>query len=356
MNYLQMGHLALEPECHVKGHILDGRPRHAKEVLLTAGWFRTAINRHLLNYWKAHFIVLNSKVLYFLYRVVRSDAIVIDIRLLGDPSDDTERFYSVIPKWKDRPSLCQLSAEDQQWGWRQLKQYGISEEDWFVCIHCREDRYSPNAEHLHRNADIATYDQAVAAILDRGGWCIRVGESSTKVSESSHSKIIDYAHSRLKSDRMDVFLCAACRFFLGNTSGLFCLASLFGRPCAQAHMIPMACLPLTEKDLSIFKLLRSRETRSILTFQQVFDSPIANYQRTQPYKEQGIEWIDNTSEDIYELTCEMLDILDEKVDYIEADSERQRRFWKLVSKGHLGHGGAGRIGRSFLKRHEVLLP
>jgi len=78
---------------------------------------------------------------------------------------------------------------------------------------------------LIRNANISDYTDAMRAIVARGGWCIRVGDPTMRPLDPIPG-VVDYARSSSKSDWMDLFLCARCRFFLGNTSGYSVLRDL----------------------------------------------------------------------------------------------------------------------------------
>src|SRR5256885_8476241 len=59
---------------------------------------------------------------------------------------------------------------------------------------------------------------AVQEITRRGGWVVRLGDPTMEPFPPTPA-VIDYAHSRLKSPATDVFLCGACRFFIGVASG-----------------------------------------------------------------------------------------------------------------------------------------
>ena len=48
--------------------------------------------------------------------------------------------------------------------------------------------------------------------------------------------MIDYACSDLRSDWMDIFLCAQCRFFIGCQSGLSAVPSVFGVPVVMTDL------------------------------------------------------------------------------------------------------------------------
>ena len=65
--------------------------------------------------------------------------------------------------------------------------------------------------------------------------------------------VIDYAWSNLKSDRLDFCIIGKARFMIGNTSGITCLASVMGIPCAVTNVVPFCVGWLTEKDIFIPK-------------------------------------------------------------------------------------------------------
>ena len=66
---------------------------------------------------------------------------------------------------------------------------------------------------MYRNADPETYYKAFKYITESGGFVIRVGNSNMK-KLIKMKNVIDYAHSDLKSDFMDVYLGATSNFLL----------------------------------------------------------------------------------------------------------------------------------------------
>jgi len=127
------------------------------------------------------------------------------------------RVHDVQSRWADRAPLFRLSEAEIARGEGQLRILGIPEGAWFVCVHSREGGYSPGDEwqHSFRNANISDYTDAMRAIVARGGWCVRVGDPTMRPLDPM-AGVVDYARSSSKSDWMDLFLCARCRFFLGS--------------------------------------------------------------------------------------------------------------------------------------------
>ena len=158
-----------------------------------------------------------------------------------------------------------------------------------------------------------------------------------------------------RSDWMDVFLCSEAKFFVGNTLGLYLLATAFGTPCALANVIPSSHFMLAPTDISILKLIWSDRLNRYLTFPEIFSRPIANYRFAKLFTENGLRVDENTEEELRELVMEMFDRVEGS--YHETAEERalQKQFFSLLRPWHYGHGAAGRIGAGFLKRHRDLL-
>jgi putative glycosyltransferase (TIGR04372 family) len=170
--------------------------------------------------------------------------------------------------------------------------------------------------------------------------------------------LVDYALSAAKSPRMDVFLCARARFFLGNTSGLFLVSSAFGVPCALANMVPVASMAPGRHDLSIPKLLWSSSRGRPLTFPEIFSGGLANSMQASAYADAGIVLRENSPDDILDLTLDMLDRLDAAqrgaADPIASDP-LAKRFRQLLRPGDYAYGTVSSVSPRFLARHRELL-
>ena len=87
---------------------------------------------------------------------------------------------------------------------------------WFVPLHVREGTYDGRRAGLHgiHNAEMATYLPAIAEITRRGGWVIRMGDPGMSRMPPLPN-VIDYCHSDLRADWMDIFIATQGRFMLG---------------------------------------------------------------------------------------------------------------------------------------------
>jgi putative glycosyltransferase (TIGR04372 family) len=268
----------------------------------------------------------------------------------------TAKYYAVNAEWGNRAPLLKLSEVDRVRGRRTLEAIGVPSGAWFVCVHVREGGFSPVDEklHAHRNSDVMRVIPAMELVTSQGGWCIRMGDATMKPLPILR-QVVDYAHHPARSDWMDIFLCADCRFFLGNSSGLFTVSEIFGVPCAMANMIPLSTLGYSPKDISIPKLLRRREETDYLRFNKVFESPLADYRLAKLYDDAGVEVEENSAEDIRDLVAEMLGRLEGKFIETEEDRELQRRYMAFFRPGHYSYGAASRTGTVFLRKYKQLL-
>jgi len=351
----RIGHLSIEPDCYVK----EGRLGLRKKIL---GIFlvppKTAANKVLLRLWAEELPFITSgfwcRMLVPLARIRWASHPISDYAVA---INQTALCPSIQAKWKGRAPLLSLSPDLLLQGRKSLVQLGLPADAWYVCVHSREAGYSPSDEHLHsyRNSDIDHYVLAMRSIVERGGWCIRVGEPTSKPILPMKG-VIDYAHSPVRSESMDVFLCASCKFFLGNSSGLHLLSSVFGVSSALANLVPISTsLPFFPGDIGIPKLLRRVDTGEALKFSEILGSPVGNYRFSEQYVKDGIAVEENSPEDIRELALEMLERRIGTPTYTPEDEFLQQRFRSLFREGHYSFGADSRIGRDFLRKYANII-
>lgn len=350
----RIGHLAIEPDTLLKAQKLG--------IIQPRRWFVLApkhrvANQHLMRYWEQYFIVFRSTFTCFIVNAIslwpflRYDA----SRFINN-SKGTQLTYDINKQWGNKPPILKLSEVDQQFAEQQLALLGLPQNAWFVCVHVREGGFSPVDEvlHCHRNGKIENVLPAITEITRRGGWVVRMGDP-TMVPLKPMPQVIDYAHHPLRSDRLDILLCAKARFILGNTSGLFLVSSVFGVPSALANMIPMPTLGCCYDDLSIPKLLRRATTKEYLSFNEIMNSPVSTFRYASLYQQHQIIVEENTAEDILALTKEMLDRLAGEFIESEEDKRLHDQYMALMTPKHYSYGAISKISVNFLKRYQYLL-
>lgn len=357
-NPLRIGEIAHEFDLYEKMRLFGWGPK-GRGILL-ARKVDTA-NLCFMEYWKRYFVVISNPLLFFLLYLLAAFTqynIACPKMPDGKVVHGNRAHIAVQKRWENegRAPLLKLSNSHYERGWDCLEQLGVPRETWFVCLHVREPGYlkeGDNSHNTYRDADINTYLLAVKTIVENGGWVIRMGDPTMKpLPPMEH--VIDYVHSDVRSDWMDIFCCAECRFFLGTTSGLFLVSFVFGVPCALANFTPMVERPWSGKDIFIPKLYWSKTKDRYFTFEEALAPQIRNCYDGRKIESSGIQLVDNTPEEINDMVVEMLDRLDGTLEYTAEDERMQKRFNKLLP--YESYGIASRIGRDFLRNYELLLP
>jgi putative glycosyltransferase (TIGR04372 family) len=350
----RIGHLAAEVDCFLKAQALGELPVRRWFLLAPSG---QVANAHLMTYWRQRLPVVTHPVACLLLGTMsRWIFLRYDVSHYVLKLGATQDIYRLNADWGGRPPQLALTDEDRTWSRTALAELGIPDGTWFVCIHVREPGFSPadEAAHAHRNGDPAALLPAVAEIVRRGGVCVRMGDPSMS-RLTGIPGLIDYAHHPLRSPRMDIVLCARTRFFLGNSSGLALVSSVFGVPSVLVNMIPLSALAVLPVDLATPKLLRDAGDGRLLRFDQILTSPAGDFRYASLFAKAGLVPVENEPEDILAVVCEMIDRLDGRFAVAPEDEALQRRFMKLFRPGHYSYGAASRIGGAFLRRYRELL-
>ena len=318
-----IGHLAINIDIYIKTGILGWRPQ-SHTILLAPP--EQVINPCLLNYWRRYLHIITDpsliECLLPLAKIMRClEYSLYHVKIAKEQMVDVGYAFSAVQKqWEaeEHPPLLTLSPSDYERGWNSLQDLGVPKKAWFVCLHVREDGFRREGIITHRSADINTYSLAIKSIVARGGWVIRMGDPSMRPLPPM-KQVIDYAHTDAKSDWMDVFLGASCRFFLGTNSGLNCIPCIFGTPCALTNMWPISARSVQSQDLFIPKLAWSEVENRYLTFEEAL-APRFFFNLNSPLLYSwGIKVVDNTPEEINDLVLEMLDRLEGKCQYTAED-------------------------------------
>ncbi|MCP4005948.1 MAG: TIGR04372 family glycosyltransferase [bacterium] len=350
----RIGHLASEPDLFIKEGRLDLRPDFREIVLVRPD--RIA-NASMLEYWAQYLRIVRSPLLtWLLWPFAKDPRLIYDTQAYATVQKSTATYGRILTDWGDRAPLLELTSEHRRRGERVLRELGVPEGAWFVAAHCRESGFAPKDQQNFRNADALTFIPAIEEIVSRGGWCIRLGDSTMKPLPSMRN-VVDYALSDAKSDWMDVFLCASARCFLGSASGLANLSPIFGVPSAQANQVPLSVVvPCGNPMIGIPKLVWSETEARYLDFKGIFDSSVESFRYDEDWDEAGYRLVDNTADEILELVRELLEYADGAPGYTPDDERLQAAFKGLMHDGHYSYGAPGRVGRDFLRRHETLLP
>jgi putative glycosyltransferase (TIGR04372 family) len=352
---IAIGHIA-HMDYRIRAAVLAGRTS-ADMFMLWPPLDRVA-NRALLDLWRPYVTMAttetdlpypvtalaNVEENYYVKRVT-------DGRLLYFWQEAAELYEA----WdrSGRGSLVRLPPDWHSRAPAALRDLGVPENGWHVCLHVRASGF--HKHHRERmsslNASIASYVPAIREILSRGGTVIRMGDSSMPPLPKMKG-VVDYAHSPHRADWLDVYLCATARFFIGTSSGLGYVPALFDVPCVLTNWAPVGTRPWRARDLYIPKLHRDRRTRALVPFSRSFAPPLGYVHVPRMLHGMGMELVDNSPDEISEVVREMLGRLEGNIPG-SADHPARVKFDEIAASA--GCSGRSMPGADFLDRYAELL-
>ncbi|OGH61718.1 MAG: hypothetical protein A3G34_14105 [Candidatus Lindowbacteria bacterium RIFCSPLOWO2_12_FULL_62_27] len=258
-----------------------------------------------------------------------------------------------------------FTKDEKRRGETLLKAMGIRAGGAFVCFFARDSAYQDAVRPFassegwtyndFRNSSIENYLPAAEMLADQGIWVVRMGAVVQKSIQSRHPKVIDYA-TGYRSDFGDVYLMAHCKFFLGDTSGTFTLASIFDVPCALANFAPLhAHGVLGRRDLFIPKKYRHAAQDRFMRFSEILAVEADDWHPAGRYRAAGISVVENSSDEVLELAAEMNARLDGRWVAGGEDGTLQDCYRALFSPGQPVSGFTSRVGAGFLRQNKALL-
>lgn len=360
----RIGKLALLPELYLRRGDLDGRPTRTTCLFFSA----SPCNRQLQRMWARTVPVVESVWLNrLLHRLL---PLLSRTRFIQSIVDNSANHREMA---LGRPHLA-FTAEEEAEGRALLARMGIGEKDWFVCIHARSPDYlnqtgqaAASQRNRYRDSSIENYLEAARWFTAQGGFVLRMGSAvDAPLPDIGNPRIIDYA-TKNRSDFLDVYLPAKCRYFIGSTSGLTAVPEIFNVPIAWANFASYGSIAEGAKAVFAPKLLRDRASGRFLTLREVvklgaiptgpdpenrinyahFDLDLA---MTHP----EIEWIENDAEDILGLAK---DLVDRVAGREPSDEARRLHDGYLACYGESPHNSphTARLGPRFALRHKDLI-
>jgi len=350
----KIGHLAAEVDCFLKlfhmGHVDKN-----KKYFISCNYKKIS-NKKLLQIWsKSIYINTNFFINLVLDYMTFGPFMKYDVTDYVLSTAKSSMYYQVNIDWAKRPSIASLDYETIKSGNSVLKKLGIPEWSWYVCVHAREndESFADNEVHHYRNCSIDTFVDAIGEIKKRGGYCLMMGSRKLKINYNIDG-LINYSSSEFANDELDIFLCATCKFFLGNTSGLFLASSIFHVPVIQTNTIPLTGLPFRIGDFAIFKELYDENSRE-LTYKEILKSDIVDFRYSSIYDKYKLIIKDNNSVDIQNVVIEMLEFLDGKNIFTDEYFILLNKFKSMIKTNHYCYNFETYISPKFLKNKSYLL-
>src|ERR1043166_6802124 len=262
------------------------------------------------------------------------------------------------------PVPVRLSQKDETEAQRQATEVGIFAETKLVTLHVREAGFRsrpgrPEDRSMStRNARIETYDKALDFLLEQGYFIVRIGDST--MTPLNRNGVLDLAKSDKRTELLELYCLMKSDFLLGCESGLLGVSNLINLPFLSVNATdPVSSYPIRHDGLYILKRVMDRKSENVLSLADMLkEDYLFNLRNLDRY-----EYIDNTSEEILEVTKEMVERLKAKpqpnraqLEYkelISATVEDLKQRWDYIKKWGSEDGflGDGWIGRDFAERN-----
>ncbi len=255
-----------------------------------------------------------------------------------------------------------------------LCKLGIPDGAPYVAMHARDKAYTDSPDYVRRlddqfsyndfrDCDIASYLPAADWLTSQGIWVIRVGTQVESPLMTNNPMIVDYAgrYRRHLEDPecADVYIQAKCKFFVGCTAGIYYLSQIFNLPVVFVNMIPLAECGRLDHDLFILKKYWHSGENRFLTFREMAERG-ADWNRLwhdklQAYKDEGIEFVDNTPDEILELVREMNGRLEGEWEPAAGDVDLQNQFRAIFPEGNPMVDFPGHLGAAFARQNRKMI-
>ncbi len=229
-----------------------------------------------------------------------------------------------------------FTGEEIQNGQAVFKQMGIDKS--YVCVGARSNAYNKKTighdySYDFRNMSFDDYRVALKYLGKQDITAVRMGRMEAPIGEMENC--IDYA-GYYADDFMDFYLASECMFMIVNACGMFSMASFFSKPLLMVNAVPvtfgMGGIQYTDMDLYIPKKYYDANQKRYLSLREMIQVEQQCSIWGERYEEKGIQFIDNTPEEIAAAVQEMVERLTGKWQENEEDRENYNRYMEIYQE------------------------
>jgi putative glycosyltransferase (TIGR04372 family) len=349
LHYGRIGHLAFNTDLFLRRRQLGIYPDGPFYCFLSNP---NPANRQLLEMFKRVIPVFEGNILCWLYYGMLP--ILKRTPFHQDLPIDSNEYY----EFNNTKSSLYFTANEIKKGRKLLNQMGVDlDKDEFVCIFARDNAYLENiAPYVNwdyqnaRNADIDNLVETTKYLIEKGFVVIRVGSVVNKPINYSHERMKDYPYSGYQNDFLDIFILANCKFVISSgTSGMTDVAGISDRPMLTVNIGEFGYAPITKHCLYIPKKYKYLNTNNYLHFKDALN--LGNFWSDPTAL--GLEIEENSSQEILEITKEMLARLENRFSYSPDSEKLIQAYHKLWGESDLmGSSSKTPIGIKWLKTNQ----
>lgn len=264
----------------------------------------------------------------------------------------------LVTKTKQHVDFSDAEKNEAQ---RQCRKIGIDPDAPFIPVLARDNAYlksikEPTDLDSYRNVDLDTFIPAMEFLADKHK-VLRMGSVVKSELKTKHPNIFDYSLSGHRTELLDIYLSAKCRFFFSSATGLDAIASLaFRIPVLYVDFIPVNEAPILKPNcIMIPKKYWHKTEERYLTLSELLESRMAEMYTPQQLMPHNVVVHDNTPEEILAAAQEMEARLDGTWIETKEDQDRQKQFWSHFKRQSKDNICTGYIGAKFLEENPYWL-
>lgn len=241
-----------------------------------------------------------------------------------------------FPTYEIKPYQTEftLSPREIACGRQKAEEMGLGGK--FACLAARTATYNKKSmghelDYAYRDMDFLTYKPTIAYLEQEGIATVKMGrdEKSVKI-----KNCVDYAGC-YADESMDLYLAANAQFMISTFSGIVAITYLFGIPALLVNMTSVSfdagAYRYTDKDLFIPKKFFSKPKNRFLTLLEIMEVENECFMMGGAFAAKGIEFIDNTPEEILAATQEFLARLRGTWEDTEEDKKNYARWQEIFA-------------------------
>ena len=345
---------------------------------------KNTANSFLLKKWRKHLLILPNIFFLGFLKFIKNknlDSLIIPYRhpdkyLKRDWEFCTKENFKDLDMWnfydnnfvlkKTKPRI-NISKDEIFYCKKKLKQiFQNLYSEKIILFYARDKFYRENQHRTQkedmnwRNSKINTYYDSMEAMTNLSFLSIRMGKHLIdKISNNKNKKIFDYPFSNISSDILDIYLCSVCQFGIFDSGGFNSVPSLFRKPLGLVnitHRREIKNRNDSTTPLIIFKKIFSKKLNRQISFSEYEDFNVYKFQKDKDFLENNLEIIDNSSQEIKDLTIEA-EARFSSNNFVPDDESvyLQRKAKKILNELYYGNLEYINIGSKFLKQNKELI-
>lgn len=297
--HIRIGHYALETFC------LLNDPKYKKYKIILTIDENNSSNKYFKNIINKHFIIFsNTFVNLIINALFWIPFLRIPVFQYARKPESAQLAYKIFKQ--ENLNFFNLPENLLKEKKLLLNNIGLRDNDWYVCFNCRNVDYSrvDNNDFKYRNSNTLNLIKSLNFIISEGGWVITIGTGHDKKDLIQHEKFFNYENSSFKNNKNDIILASNAAFFLGDTSGIHLLSTVFNVPSMIVNSAPFTSQPFMQSDMYIFKKYFNKQKNRYMKLEEVASHKSKNFFMNDQYIKHNIELIENSEEEIYNFVKE----------------------------------------------------